>query len=87
MNQKRRINSQSLEHAQPEKGSGQKSFFQNCVPLDVGQHVHLHVSHHVSHHEGHHNVISTLCEGSETLTERISERNVFQYLGTYRGRC
>ena len=42
----------------------------NHVHLHVGHHVHLHVGHHV----GHHNVISTLCEGSETLTEWKSER-------------
>ena len=27
------------------------------------------VGHHISFHVGHYNVISTLCEGSETLTE------------------
>ena len=32
------------------------------------QHVHLHVDHHVSHNVGHHDVISTLCEVSETMT-------------------
>ena len=36
--------------------------------------VHLHVGHYVSHHVGHHNVVSTLCEGSETLTEWKSEK-------------
>ena len=46
----------------------------------VGHHVHLHIHDHVSHlhgqlvdPRGHHNVILTLCEGSETLTEWKSE--------------
>ena len=39
----------------------------------VGYLVHLHVGHHVHLHVGHHNVVSTLCEGSETLTEWKSE--------------
>ena len=39
------------------------------VHLHLGHHVHSHVGHHVSHQ----NVISTLCEGSETLTEWKSE--------------
>ena len=41
--------------------------------LLVGHHVRLHVGHHVHIHVGHHNVVSTLCEGSETLTEWKSE--------------
>ena len=36
-------------------------------------HVGHHVSHHVSHHVGHRNVVSSLCEGSETLTKWKSE--------------
>ena len=32
-------------------------------------HVHLHVGNHVSYHVGHRNVVATLCEVSETLTE------------------
>ena len=39
------------------------------VNLHVGHHVHLHVGHHI----GHHNVILTLCEGWETLTEKKFE--------------
>ena len=39
------------------------------VRLHVGYHVHLHIGHHV----GHYNVVSTLCEGSETLTGWKSE--------------
>ena len=39
------------------------------VHLHVGHHVYLHVGHRVSHHVGHGNVVSTLCEVSETLTE------------------
>ena len=39
------------------------------VHLHVGHHVYLHVGHCVSHHVGHGNVVSTLCEVSETLTE------------------
>ena len=39
----------------------------------VGHHgghlVYLHADHHVSHHIGHHNVVSTICEVSETLTD------------------
>ena len=41
----------------------------NHVQLHVGRHVHLHFSLHV----GHRNIISTLCEGSETLTIWKSE--------------
>ena len=41
--------------------------------VDGGDNIYLHVGHHVRLHDGHrvchHNVISTLCEGSETLTE------------------
>ena len=36
-------------------------------------HVHLHVGNHVSYHVGHRNVVATLCEVSETLTEWKSE--------------
>ena len=39
------------------------------VHLHVGHHVHLHVGHHFSHHARYHNVVSTLCEVSEALTE------------------
>ena len=39
------------------------------VDLHVGHHVHLHVGHHFSHHARYHNVVSTLCEVSEALTE------------------
>ena len=35
----------------------------------VGHLVHLHVGHHVHLHVGYHDVISSLCEVSETLTE------------------
>ena len=45
----------------------------HLVHLHVGHYVHLHVGRHVSHHVGHHYVISTLCEVSETQTERKSE--------------
>ena len=41
--------------------------------VDVGHHVHLHFGHDVQLHVGHHNVVSMLCEGSETLTEWKSE--------------
>ena len=41
----------------------------HLVHLHVCHHIHLHDGHHVSHHVGHHNVVSTLCEVSETLTE------------------
>ena len=37
----------------------------HLVHLHVGHHAHLHVGHLVSHR----NVVSTLCEVSETLTE------------------
>ena len=51
------------------------------VDIDVGHHFHLHVGHivrlnvgYLVHLQvGHHNVISTLCEGSETLLEWKSE--------------
>ena len=39
------------------------------VSHHVGHLVHLHVGHHI----GHQNVVSTLCEGSETLIEWKSE--------------
>ena len=39
------------------------------VHLNVGHHVSHHVGRHVSHHGGHRNVVLTLCEVSETLTE------------------
>ena len=39
------------------------------VHLNVGNHVSHHVGRHVSHHVGHRNVVLTLCEVSETLTE------------------
>ena len=39
------------------------------VDRHVGHLVHLHVGHHI----GHQNVVSTLCEGSETLIEWKSE--------------
>ena len=45
----------------------------HLVHLHVCHHVHLHVGRHVSHHVGHCNVVSTLCEVSETLTEWKSE--------------
>ena len=45
----------------------------NHVGHLVGHLVYLHVGHHFSHHVGHHNVVSTLCEVSETLTEWKSE--------------
>ena len=47
----------------------------HLVHLYVVHHVHLHfhVGHNVSHHVGHQNVVSTLCEGSETLTIWKSE--------------
>ena len=38
-----------------------------------GQHAGHHVGHDISHHVGHRNVVSTLCEVSETLTEWKSE--------------
>ena len=43
------------------------------VDIDVGHHVHLHVGHRVGYCIGHHNVVSTICEGSEMLTEWKSE--------------
>ena len=46
----------------------------HLVNFHVGHNVQLHVGHHVSHHVGHQNVISTLCEGSEILTEQNSEK-------------
>ena len=46
----------------------------HIVRLYVGHHVHPHAGHHVSHHVGHHNIMSTLCEGSETLSEWKSEK-------------
>ena len=42
--------------------------------VDVGHHVHLDVGHHVHLHVSHHRVVSTLCEGLETLTEWKSEK-------------
>ena len=44
-------------------------FVGHLVHLHVGHHVHLCIGHHVSHH----NVVSTLCEGSETVLEWKSE--------------
>ena len=41
----------------------------HLVHLHVDHHVHLHVGCHVSYHGGHRNVVLTLCEVSETLTE------------------
>ena len=35
---------------------------------------HVDVSHHVHFHFSHHSVVSTLCEGLETLTEWKSEK-------------
>ena len=53
--------------------------------LLVGHHVHLHVGDHVSHHVGHHNVISTLCEGSETLAawqpESVTDQSTYGLTG------
>ena len=49
------------------------------VHLHVGHHVHLHVHLHVGHHVDHHNVVSTLCEDSETLTECKSESITYAY--------
>ena len=43
------------------------SFF--LVSHHVGHLAHLHVGHHVSDHVGHRNVVLTLCEVSERLTE------------------
>ena len=70
------INLQSLKDAQAEKASCQKltnfliSPNRNVdVDVNVDHHVHLHVGHHFSHHARHHNVVSTLCEVSEALTE------------------
>ena len=40
---------------------GSKKFVNVGVDVNVGHHVHLNV--------GHHNIVSTLCGGSETLTE------------------
>ena len=45
----------------------------SCRTNYVGHHVGHLVGHHVSHHVGHHNVVSMLCEVSETLTEWKSE--------------
>ena len=63
--------------------------FGHYVGKHVGHHVghlvHLHVGHHVSHHVGHRNVVSTLCEVSETLTEWKSES--ITYLPTNRRGC
>ena len=39
------------------------------VDVNVNFFVGHHVGRHVSHHVGHRNVVSTLCEVSETLTE------------------
>ena len=54
------------------------------VHFHVSQHVHLHVDHHVSHNVGHHDVILTLCEGSEMLTEWKSESVTYgrTFIGT-----
>ena len=41
----------------------------HLVQLHVGHHVHLHVGRHISHR----NILSTLCEVSETLTEWKAE--------------
>ena len=44
----------------------------HLVYLHVCHHVHFHVGGHVHLHVGHHvhlHVVSTLCQGSETLTE------------------
>ena len=51
-----------------------------CFGHLVGHHVHLHL--------GHHNVVSTLCEGLEALTEWKSESMTDGRHGwTYQGRC
>ena len=57
----------------------------HLVHLHVGNHVHLHVGRHVGRHVGHCNVVSTLCEVSESLTEWKSESITDGR--TYRGRC
>ena len=49
----------------------------HLVHLHVSYHVHLHVGCHVSHRGGHRNVVSTLCEASETVTEWKSETLTF----------
>ena len=53
----------------------------HLVHLHVSHHVHLHVCHHVSHR----NIVSTLLEVSETLTEPKSESVMDRR--TDRGRC
>ena len=53
----------------------------HLVHLHVSHHVHLHVRHHVSHR----NIVSTLLEVSETLTEPKSESVMDRR--TDRGRC
>ena len=53
----------------------------HIIHLHVGHHVHLHVDHQV----GHHNVVLTLCEGSEMLTELKSKSGVTDGRRTVRG--
>ena len=55
----------------PDKLQVKKIWAQLTNPYDQLSHqiVHLHVGHHFSHHARHHNVVSTLCEVSEALTE------------------
>ena len=45
----------------------------HLVGHHVSYHFHLHVGQHVSNHIGHRNVVLTLCEVSQTLTEWKSE--------------
>ena len=42
---------------------------------------------HVRHHGVHRNVVSTLCEVSETLTEWKSESRIMEDGRTYKDRC
>ena len=62
---------------------GQFYLVRHLVHLHLDHLVYLHVGHHVSHLVGYHYVVSTLCEGSETLVEWKSEK----VCRTFRGRC
>ena len=47
------------------------------VNLLIGYHAHLHDGRHVSHHVGHRNVVSTLCDVSETHPDRMEIRKCY----------
>ena len=59
----------SCQIAYPQFGDYVGKHVGHLVHLHVGHHLHLPVGRHVSHHGSHHNVVSTLSEVSETITD------------------